>query len=168
MKSESNALRIVAGTGSAGSTSTTLNGPRGIFVDVNLDLYVADTGNSRIQLFRSGQLNATTVAGSSSLTTTISLNGPTGIVLDADSYLFIVDNENHRIVGSGPYGFRCLVGCNGSRGSASNQLNHPWTLSFDSYGNMFVLDQWNYRVQKFSLMTNLCGKINIHKEYSNK
>ena len=74
LNSESNALRIVAGTGSSNSTSTTLNAPRGIFVDINLDLYVADYGNHRIQLFRSGQLNATTVAGSTSSTTTISLN----------------------------------------------------------------------------------------------
>jgi hypothetical protein len=119
---------------------------------------VADYSNSRIQLFRSGQLTGTTIAGSTSLTTTITLNDPTGIVLDADKYLFIVDYGNSRIVGSGPTGFRCLVGCSLSAGSASNQLNNPWSLSFDSYGNMFVTDRGNSRIQKFSLMNNSYGK----------
>jgi hypothetical protein len=148
---------VAAGTGSPGSASDMLNQPYGIFVDDNFDLYVADYGNSRIQLFGLGQLNATTVAGGVSLNITIALYNPYGITLDADNYLFIVDSSNARIVGSGPNGFRCLVGCSGS-GSASNQLNGPSTLSFDSYGNMFVTDFYNNRVQKFILLTNSCGK----------
>ena len=122
-------------------TANQLYNPHGIFVDINLDLYVADCNNNRIQLFRLGELNGITVAGSTTLNTTITLNnGPRGIVLDADNYLFIADGGNNRIVGSGPNGFRCLVGCFNSSGSASNQLNNPHTLSFDSYGNMFVTD----------------------------
>jgi len=148
---------LAAGTGIPGATSNLLNQPYGIFVDVNFDLYVADYGNNRIQLFGVGQLNATTVAGSSSLNTTIALNNPYGIVLDADNYLFIVDSGNARIVGSGPNGFRCLVGCSGS-GPAFNQLDGPSDLSFDSYGNIFVTDFYNNRVQEFILLTNSCGK----------
>ncbi len=151
-------LTTVAGTGTCSSASNMLCYPYGIFVDTNFDLYVADTYNNRIQLFRSGQLTATTVAGISSSTTTITLNCPTGIVLDADKYLYIVDCWNFRIVGSSPNGFRCLVGCSGSSGSASNQLYYPYSLSFDSYGNMFVTDQYNNRTQKFLLSTNSCGK----------
>jgi hypothetical protein len=148
---------VAAGTGIQGSASDMLNQPYGIFVDVNFDLYVADYGNNRIQLFGLGQLNATTVAGGVSLNTTIALYNPYGITLDADNYLFIVDSGNARIVGSGPNGFRCLVGCSGS-GPASNQLNGPSILSFDSYGNIFVTDFYNNRVQKFILLTNSCGK----------
>ncbi|CAF1665264.1 unnamed protein product, partial [Adineta ricciae] len=48
-----NHLKIVAGTGSEGSTSTTLRNPRGIFLDENNStLFVADCGNNRIQKFR--------------------------------------------------------------------------------------------------------------------
>jgi internalin A len=150
-------LTTVAGTGTYSCTSNTLWNPYGIFVDTNFDLYVADSACNRIQLFQLGQLTATTIVGSTSVTTTITLNGPTGIVLDADKYLFIVDQYNHRIVGSGPTGFRCLVGCYGG-GSASNQLYYPWSLSFDSYGSMFVADQSNSRIQKFILSTNSCSK----------
>jgi hypothetical protein len=135
-----------------------LNTPYGIFVDTNFDLYVADYGNNRIQLFQSGQLSGITLAGATSLTTTITLNNPTGIVLDADKYLFIADNGNSRIIGSGPNGFRCLFGCFGSWGSASNQLYWPCSLSFDSYGNMFVTDLANSRLQKFILLNNTYGK----------
>ncbi len=153
----SNPLTIVAGTSIPGSTSYMLDNPRGIFVDINFDLYVADWANNRIQLFRSGQLSATTAVGSASLNPTIALNHPSGIVPDADGYLFIVDSWNCRVIGSGPNGFRCLVGCSGG-GSASNQLNYPYALRFDSYGNMFIADNHNNRIQKFLLLTNSCGK----------
>ena len=147
----------VAGNGTAGLSSNMLNQPYGIFVDVQFNLYVADRGNNRIQLFHSGQMNATTIAGSGA-SATITLNYPTGIVLDVDGYLFITDKGNSRIVASGPNGFRCIVGCTNSSGSASNQLNAPWSLSFDSYGNLFVADSFNNRIQKFLLVTNLCGR----------
>jgi hypothetical protein len=161
LNSVSNTLKIAAGTGLANSNSYTLNDPHGIFVDINFDLYVADYGNNRIQLFQSGQLSGTTIAGIGSLNTSITLYNPTGIVLDGNKNFFIVDSSNNRIVGSGPNGFRCLVGCSGSSGSASNQLWSPHSLSFDSYGNMFVTDYENSRIQKFDLITNLCGKFDI-------
>ncbi|CAF0753112.1 unnamed protein product [Adineta steineri] len=142
---------VAAGTGRSGAASNLLSGPRGIFVDVNLDLYVADCENDRVQLFKSGDLNGITVAGDTSLNPTVTLRLPTGIILDAEKYLFIVDNDNHRIVGSGVNGFRCLVGCYGG-GSQSNQLNRPSSLSFDRSGNIFVTDHRNNRIQKFLLM----------------
>ena len=43
--------RTIVGTGSLGSTSTTLNYPTGLAVDNDLNLYVADTSNHRIQKF---------------------------------------------------------------------------------------------------------------------
>ena len=158
LNNDLNLLTIVGGTGSAGSTSTTLNNPRGIFVDITLNLYVADCGNNRIQLFRSGKLSATTIVGNGSLNITITLNCPTSIILDGNNYLFIVDSGNNRIVGSDANGFRCIIGCSGSSGSASYQLNHPWAISFDSSGNIFVSDQGNNRIQKFSLLTDSSGK----------
>jgi hypothetical protein len=142
---------VVAGTGTQGHASYELDRPVGIFIDVNLDLYVTECVNNRVQLFQSGELNGITVAGEKSPNPTVSLNCPSGIVLDAQKYLFIVDFNNHRIVGSGPNGFRCLVGCYGW-GSQSNQLIYPITLSFDRSGNMFVTDPSNNRIQKFEYL----------------
>lgn len=151
---DTNISTIVAGNGSNGSSSTLLSSPRGIFVDIKLNLYVADCGNNRIQLFQFDQLNATTVVGNE----TITLNCPDGIILDGDGNLFITDYNNHRIIGSGPNGFRCIGGCTDVNGSAANQLYYPRALSFDSYGNIFVADRYTNRIQKFLLATNFCGK----------
>ncbi len=146
----------VAGSGCQGQASHQLYFPTGIFVDNNLDLYIADSANNRIQCFKSGQRNATTVAGGP-LNVGISLQAPTGIILDAESYLFIVDSYNNRIVGQGPNGFRCIVGCSAS-GNAEQQLSHPWAMAFDSYGNIYVTDSNNNRIQKFILASNDSGK----------
>ncbi|CAF4330582.1 unnamed protein product, partial [Adineta steineri] len=154
LNSNSNIWTIAPGTGCAGSTSTTLYDPRGIFVDTHLNWYVADYTNNRIQKFLSNQLNGITIAGTGA-TGTISLSGPAGIVLDADGYVFIAEYLNNRIVGSGPNGFRCLVGCSTVAGSASNQLYYPSSLNFDSYGNMFVADRYNHRIQKFYVTSNI-------------
>jgi hypothetical protein len=149
---------ISAGTGSAGSTSDMLDSPRGIYVDFNLNLYVADCGNNRIQLFQSGELNGTTVAGGNISSETITLNCPTDIILDADNYLFIVDSGNNRIIGSGSNGFRCIVGCLGSNVPSAFKLSYPQNIAFDSCGDIFVTDTNNSRIQQFSLANNFCGK----------
>ncbi|CAF1094356.1 unnamed protein product [Adineta steineri] len=154
--------RVAAGTGIGGSASNQLNTPVGIFVEVNLDLYVADSSNNRVQLFQSGESNGITVAGSTSRNPTITLNHPTGIILDADKYLFIVEQDSGRIVGSSLNGFRCLVGCN-EVGSQSNQLALPYSLSFDRSGNMFVPDTFNNRIQKFQYVEESCGNSSVIK-----
>ena len=151
LRSISNAATIIAGTGCSGSNSIQLFEPHGIFVNTNLDLYVADSRNHRVQLFQSGEFNGITVAGNGSIDVTITLNYPTGIVLDGEKYLFIVDHGNSRVVRSSSNGFQCIVGCYGS-GSASNKLNKPTTMAFDSHGNIFVVDQDNHRIQKFILL----------------
>ena len=147
-----------AGTGFSGSALNELHTPMGVFVDVNLDLYVADYGNNRVQLFRAGESNAITVAGKNSPNPTIILDAPSCIVLDADKYLFIVDSYNNRIVGSSLNGFRCLIGCYG-RGSQFDPLYKPSSLSFDRSGNIFVAHLGNDRIKKFMYRQSCFGKL---------
>ncbi|CAM4828503.1 unnamed protein product, partial [Rotaria magnacalcarata] len=99
LNSSDNNLSVVAGTGCPGFLPYMLYGPSGIFVDINFNLYVADSDNDRIQLFQPGNLNGITVAGNGA-PGTIELSYPVSVVLDADGYLFIVDCQNNRIVGS--------------------------------------------------------------------
>ena len=155
--SDVNTSITVAGSGLVGSASNAFDRPCGIFVDIDLSLYVADYGNNRVQLFRLGQLNGVTVVGYGA-PGTISLNGPAKTILDGDGYLFIADHNNFRIVGSGPNGFRCIAGCTQTNGSAANQFFRPYDLAFDSYGNLYVTDMYNNRLQKFILTKNSCGK----------
>jgi hypothetical protein len=66
LNDNSTVTTIAASTSTFGDAENLLWLPTGIFVDVNSDLYVADYGNHRIQLFKFGQLNGSTVAGSKS------------------------------------------------------------------------------------------------------
>ena len=145
----------VAGTGAQGSESDMLNHPWGIFVDINLDLYVADCYNHRIQLFRLNQQNGITVAGNGSANRTIELYIPTGIVLDGDEHLFIIE-PNKRIIGSDENGFRCIFGCSAA-GATIGDAVLPVAMSFDSYGNIYITDPENYRVQKV-VKNQVCSK----------
>ena len=160
LTSKSDAVTIVAGNGSAGATADTLHYPNGIFLSQKFNLYVADCGNHRIQLFQAGELNGTTVVGATA-PATMTLSCPYAVILDADDYMFIADADK-RIIRSGLSGTQCLLGCTGLSGSASNQLNKPHSISFDSYGNLFVADLNNARIQKFLLATNTCGKYSHH------
>ncbi|CAF1550639.1 unnamed protein product [Adineta ricciae] len=155
LKSSSMNTIVVAGTNSHGSNPNELHHPCGIFVDVNFDLFVADTENNRIQLFPFGETNAITVAGWQSARPTINLNGPVGVTLDAKKYLFIVELEGQQIIAEGPYGFRCITGCYGD-GYQSIGISFPSSISFDSFGNIFIADFINQRIRKFQL-ENLCG-----------
>ena len=152
-----NIWQYVAGVeGSAGSTPNQLYSPRGIFVDLNFNLYVADSTNNRIQKFAPGQVNGTTVAGGSIASLTVTLTTPTAVILDADGYLFIVDQAKHRIIGSDANGFRCIVPCSGSAGTSTSDLSSPSSLSFDSFGNLYVINRNNSRVVKYTFQTTSC------------
>ena len=148
---------VVAGNGTHGSASNLLYSPRGIFVDRNLNLYVADCGNNRIQIFQPGRSIGRTLSINGSYGT-FTLNLPTDVTLDVNGYPFIVDYDNHRILGSDSQGFRCIVGCSHGMGSTSYQLYNPLSFSFDSYGNLLVVDTRNNRLQEFPLTWNECGK----------
>ncbi|CAF0740637.1 unnamed protein product [Adineta ricciae] len=158
---------VVAGNGQNGSAANMLNFPWGIFIHNNSHLYIADSGNDRIQRFTLGNNNGETVVGSSALGT-ILLSAPTGVTLDADENLYIVDSGNHRIIRKSSNSFQCLVGCGNRSGSQLDQLAHPISMSFDSYGNMFVVDMGNSRIEKFHLTTNSCGETIHVTQTSNK
>jgi len=92
---------LIAGTinGDTGSTSSLLNGPYNMVFDPMGNLYVADTGNHRIQLFIAGQKNATTIAGSTGNegSTQGLLNNPYSLALDNQLNLYVADTFNNRI-----------------------------------------------------------------------
>ena len=82
--------------GSAGAGDGQLAEPRGLAVDGRGNLYVADTKNSRIQVFDSnGQfLRAFGHKGGGDG----ELNEPCGVAVDADGGVWVADTWNHRIV----------------------------------------------------------------------
>jgi sugar lactone lactonase YvrE len=91
---------LVAGTpGVSGSSSTLLSYPNGITLDPMGNLYVADTGNQRIQLFLAGQNVATTIVGinGSSGASSVQLNSPFSVRLNSQLNLYVSDLSNNRI-----------------------------------------------------------------------
>lgn len=151
---------ITFGNGTNGSSPDLLDSPSGLFVDIHLNLYVADTGNDRIQRFKPGQTNGTTVAGDSVIEGK-GLKSPTAIVVDRRGSLYIADCGNHRIVRAEGNSFRCVVGCNWDSNIAFDLSFHPRAFWFDTGGNMFVFDQVNHHIQKFPLRTSFPDNPNI-------
>ncbi len=141
-------------------TIQNLNGPYGIFVDINFSLYVADYNGNRIQLFERGQIDGTTIVNNDVAFEGKNLYRPTNIVLDIDNNLYIVDSHNHRVVffAVDSSQRRCLVGCSKKSGSQLNQLSYPIGISFDRSGSLLISDANNNRVLKFLLGTGLYGR----------
>lgn len=92
----SSARQVVAGIpGSSGPNSTQLNNPKGILLDQDQNLYVADSKNNRIQRFCLYSSKGITIAGEGAHGT--QLNSPSDIAFDAAYNLYVVDTNNSRI-----------------------------------------------------------------------
>jgi len=140
----------VAGTGGQGSGATQLNGPTYLAVDSKGDLFVADTGNNRVQEFAwnastaSFAVSGTTVAGTGGAGSGSSqLSAPGPLALDAGGDLFVADNGNHRIQ---EFAVNAATGTYSATGTtAYTAAGIPVTfgqLAFDASGDLFLT--WTY------------------------
>jgi sugar lactone lactonase YvrE len=152
----------ISGLGDGGpATAAQLFEPQGVAVDAAGNLFIADTGNSRIRkVTPAGTI--TTVAGSSNLgfgdggpATAARLAGPVGVAVDAAGNLFIADSLNSRIREVTPDGIISTVagtginGFNGDGGPATAaQLFEPQGVAVDAAGNLFIADSGNNRIRK--------------------
>ena len=140
--------------GAYGAGSGQLNGPTGIEVDGNGDIYTADKFNHRIQKFSSSGIFIGDFGSFG--TGDGQFNQPMHPTIDRYGNIYVADNWNHRIQifsGSGIY-----LGQFGSRGSGNGQLYYPRGMAFDSEGNLYVADQSNSRIQKFTSSGVFIGK----------
>jgi trimeric autotransporter adhesin len=104
-------ISTVAGTGTTGSagdegpaSAALLNGPRGIAVDSNNDLFIGDTGNNRIrEVTADGVIHTIAGQGTAGFTgdggpgTAAELNAPAGVLLDGSGNLYVADTGNNRV-----------------------------------------------------------------------
>ncbi|HLY17953.1 MAG TPA: hypothetical protein VKR61_12060, partial [Bryobacteraceae bacterium] len=101
----SGVVTVVAGTGTAGFSGDSgpahnaqLAYPAGLAFDPQGNLYIADSGNSRVRkILTSGQI--TTVLGTDApgISARRQLNLPTGVAVDSAGNLYVADSGNQRI-----------------------------------------------------------------------
>jgi hypothetical protein len=96
----STGITIAGMVGVMGNASNQLNGPFGLVVNLFNTLYVADSGNSRIEKWTMGASNGMTVAGQADGTRGNSasyLNSPGAVALDSSDNIYVANSYNHRI-----------------------------------------------------------------------
>jgi sugar lactone lactonase YvrE len=169
-------ITTVAGTpgqwGSVGdggpAASALLNRPADVAVDREGNLYIADTGNSRIRKVDTNG-TITTVAGNPAGSVLVpfgdgldarlaGLFQPEGLVVDADGNLFIADTGNNRVRKVDTSGvITTVAGSNnffqpepyGDGGPATEAtLRRPTGLAIDREGNLLIADTDRHRIRK--------------------
>ena len=123
------------GTASVLNTgSLTLANPFGVAVDGAGDLYIADTGNSRVV--------EVTAAGVSSVLSTggLTLYQTFSVAVDGAGDVYITDTGNNRVVEVTAAGTASVL----STGSLT--LNQPFSVAVDGAGDLYIADTGNNRV----------------------
>ncbi|HEV2495138.1 MAG TPA: hypothetical protein VG204_18920 [Terriglobia bacterium] len=162
-------ITTVAGSGHAGfsgddgaAVNATLNGPTGVGVDSDGDLYIADHGNNRIRKVNSSG-TITSVAGTGRAgfggdgapAVKAALSGPSGVAVDSEGSVYIADTGNHRIRRVDSSGSITTVAGNGGAGFGGDggpaikaSLAGPTGLAVDDDGNLYVADTLNSRIRR--------------------
>jgi DNA-binding beta-propeller fold protein YncE len=134
--------RIVGGPGREPGR---FSGPLSLSIGPGGLIYVADTGNRRIQIFEkdgSYRFDFPLPAGKKPA-------DPTGVAVDLSSGLLaIVDNDNHTVRIVGPDGKELTRW--GGEGEGPGQFKYPFSCMIDIGGSVLVTDTLNSRIQFFT------------------
>lgn len=163
IKKFTNTGELIATIGGAGSGDGQFEGPTGIAIDSNNNIYVVDTYNYRIQKFdyEGSFLGEWGVNG----TGNGEFNEPTAIAIDSKDNVYVVDTYNYRIqkfTNSGTF-----ITTWGTRGSLIGEFSLAEGIATDSDDNVYVTDYdgYNYcRMQKFDSKGNFITLIDFDKD----
>jgi tripartite motif-containing protein 71 len=115
-------------------------------------VFVADSGNNRIERFnlQGGEVLAWGTKGSAPG----QFNYPRGVAANAGEVI-VSDDDNHRIEQFTPEGaFMATVG---SDGKGPGQFGFPYGVALDAAGDIFVADDINHRVVKLTPQLSFAG-----------
>ena len=119
--------------------------PRGVAVDSDGNVYVADTYNDRIQKFDSNVVFITKWGSYGSGNG--EFDTPWDVAVDSDGNVYVTDWYNNRIQKFNSNGV--FITKWGNYGSGNGLFNRPRGVTVDSDDNVYVADQYNHRIQKF-------------------
>jgi hypothetical protein len=162
--------------GGSGSGNGQFNGPRGVAV-TGATVYVADTGNNRVEFFDTsgnfqGSLtnsplaptdvavvgNSEFAAGSNGvvhwtlglpLSNWVPPGTSYGVAIDPGGNTFYVSDRQNGLIRKYD-GAGNLLGTVGSEGTGAGQLLHPEGMTTDAAGNVYVADPGNSKVVKYT------------------
>jgi len=166
----SGVITTVAGTGTASrpgysgdggpAVQAQLSWPKDVALDQAGNMYIADTGNSRIRKV-DGNGIITTIAGTGIAGFSgdqgpgiaAQLNLPTGVAVDGSGNVYVADTGNFRIRKITPDGTVTTLAGTGTAGFSGDgglaifaQLAGPLGIKLDSSGNVYVADGTAVRV----------------------
>lgn len=167
-------VTTIAGNGIAGyldgvASVARFNYPRGICIDAQGNLFIADSWNHRIRKI-DGNGNVSTLAGYSDTIgvqspgdyadgsdTSARFNVPCGMSIDSAGNLYLADAYNHRIRKITPAGVVTTVAGSGPTGVSNGgfldgavdvaRLNTPTEVFIDQEGELFIADTYNNRIR---------------------
>jgi cysteine-rich repeat protein len=158
-------------TGSSGdggpATGAFLNAPKGIAIDFEERLLIADSGNHAIRRIGAdgsiqtiagksgGGATAAGFAGDGGPANNAALSSPEGVAVDAEGCVLIADTQNHRIRRVDLAGEIRTIAGNGSAGFSGDggpavdaSLQGPVDVAVDQEGRVLIADRENHRIRR--------------------
>jgi subtilisin family serine protease/sugar lactone lactonase YvrE len=163
--------------GKSGSGEGQLSEPRGIALDSKDQVWVADSGNSRISKFDHAGKPLATYGAKGSALGQFGESSPAAIAVDPEGNVWAADTSNNRLqelnsegkflkaVGWGVKDGSaklelCESSCQaGIAGSGQGQLDHPQGMALDAKGNVWVADSANNRLEEFNPKGEYLGQL---------
>jgi sugar lactone lactonase YvrE len=131
--------------------------PKGVALDGNGDLFVADSDNFRIVKLSttSGEFLAQWIGLGSVIKNKQvpgSFQSPRGVAVDAAGTVFVADTFNHWVQRLSPDGQ--VLAHWGGQGTAAGEFSFPSGIAVDVQGNVYVADTYNNRIQRLAALAN--------------
>ncbi|WP_251551911.1 6-bladed beta-propeller [Neobacillus muris] len=125
-----------------------LNAPNAVALDDEKNIYVSDSGNQRIVVFKKNGEYVRVINGSKNNKGDTKFVNPRGVGVEPDGTLLMVDNMTHYVYGFNQKGEQVFQ--IGGIGSDKGQFYLPNGLFVDNNGEVFVTDTVNQRIAVYN------------------